>query len=153
MLPTLCTCAKASSTKATNSPHLFKRAQKGLFGGKTKLFGNNVPESHQKTRRTWLPNIQPKKLYSASLDQTLKLKVTTAVLREMDRCGGLDQYLLKRWKSEKETEMMLGKLGLSLRNKVIEARSQQSEEAQTGTQQRARNSQLIREAFSQARLA
>ncbi|KAH9972517.1 hypothetical protein BJV74DRAFT_864972 [Russula compacta] len=47
----------------------FKRSQLGLFHGKTKQYGNNVPFSKNKTRRAWLPNINP-------------------------NYGGLDQYVL-----------------------------------------------------------
>ncbi|CAO3630701.1 unnamed protein product [Cunninghamella echinulata] len=67
----------------------FKRAQRGLFGGKHIQFGNN------KTRRNWLPNVQNKKLYSVALERFFELKVTTAVLRTIDKKGGLDKYLLE----------------------------------------------------------
>ncbi|CDH58978.1 mitochondrial ribosomal protein l28 [Lichtheimia corymbifera JMRC:FSU:9682] len=73
----------------------FKRAQRGLFGGKHIQFGNNNPFSKKKTRRNWLPNVQSKKLYSETLDRFLDLKVTTSVLRTIDKKGGLDQYLLE----------------------------------------------------------
>lgn len=58
----------------------FKRAQHGLFQSKTKQYGNNVPFSLKKTRRTWLPNVQSKRLTSDILGQTFKLKVTTRAL-------------------------------------------------------------------------
>jgi large subunit ribosomal protein L28 len=38
----------------------FKRAQLGRLGLLSKQYGNNVPFSKKKTRRTWLPNIQYK---------------------------------------------------------------------------------------------
>lgn len=59
----------------------FKRAQTGLFGGKTIQFGNNVPFSKHKTRRTWLPNVQRKDLRSEILGKELSVKVTTRALR------------------------------------------------------------------------
>ncbi|KAH0831144.1 hypothetical protein J3R83DRAFT_13714 [Lanmaoa asiatica] len=40
----------------------FKRAALGLFHGKTIQYGNNVPHSLKKTRRTWLPNVHSKTL-------------------------------------------------------------------------------------------
>ncbi|CAO3643451.1 unnamed protein product [Cunninghamella blakesleeana] len=73
----------------------FKRAQRGLFGGKHIQFGNNNPFSKKKTRRNWLPNVQSKKLYSEALDCFFDLKVTTSVLRTIDKKGGLDKYLLE----------------------------------------------------------
>lgn len=82
------------------------------------LAGNNVPESHQKTRRTWLPNIQQKTLYSAALDAKLRIKVTASTLRTIDKVGGLDQYLLKS-----SLDPVLGKLGQKLKQQVLEARA------------------------------
>lgn len=63
----------------------FKRSQLGLFGGQVKQYGNNNPFSKKKTRRTWLPNVQRKGLYSDALGGELTLKVTTRVLRTIKR--------------------------------------------------------------------
>jgi len=63
----------------------FKRAQLGLFHGKTKQYGNNVPFSKKKTRRTWLPNVQNKRLESAALGRHLSVKVTTRALRTINK--------------------------------------------------------------------
>lgn len=41
-----------------------------------------------------MPNVQSKKLYSELLDSHFDLKVTTAVMRTIDKKGGLDMYLL-----------------------------------------------------------
>ncbi|OBZ76218.1 54S ribosomal protein L24, mitochondrial [Grifola frondosa] len=73
----------------------FKRAQLGLFHGKMKRSGNNVPFSKQKTRRTWMPNIHSKRLFSDSLQEFVQLKVTARALRTVKKHGGLDNYLLK----------------------------------------------------------
>ncbi|KAI9282175.1 hypothetical protein BY458DRAFT_428836 [Sporodiniella umbellata] len=87
----------------------FKRAQRGLFGGKHIQFGNNNPFSKKKTRRNWLPNVQNKNLFSATLSKFIEVKVTTAVLRTIDKKGGLDKYLLetkdKNLFSEKALEL------------------------------------------------
>lgn len=48
----------------------------------------------KKTRRTWMPNVQTKRLYSDTLGHNVKLKVTTRALRTIDKYGGLDGYLL-----------------------------------------------------------
>jgi large subunit ribosomal protein L28 len=63
----------------------FKRAQLGLFHGKMKQYGNNVPFSKKKTRRTWLPNIQSKRLFSESLGENIRVKVTTRALRTIKK--------------------------------------------------------------------
>ncbi|OAQ23474.1 hypothetical protein K457DRAFT_59455, partial [Linnemannia elongata AG-77] len=73
----------------------FKRAQRGLFGGKQIQFGNNVPFSKTKTRRTWLPNVQTKRLFSETLNDWIRLNMTTSVIRTVDKKGGLDRYLLE----------------------------------------------------------
>ena len=46
-------------------------------------------------KREWLPNVQSKKLWSDALGASLRLKVTAAALRNMDRMGGLDNYILR----------------------------------------------------------
>ncbi|KAF4602987.1 39S ribosomal protein L24, mitochondrial [Pleurotus pulmonarius] len=72
----------------------FKRAQLGLFQGKSKQYGNNVPFSKHKTRRTWLPNVQHKYLFSETLEQEVRLKITTRALKTIKKAGGLDNYVL-----------------------------------------------------------
>ena len=63
----------------------FKRSQLGLFHGKTKQYGNNVPFSKKKTRRTWLPNVQRKRVYSETLGDMVRLKLTTRALRSIKK--------------------------------------------------------------------
>lgn len=76
-------------------------------------FGNNVsPDSKTKTRRYWKPNILQKSLYSVALKKRIKLRLTSKVLKTMDREGGLDEYLLK----ESEARIKeLGPMGWALR--------------------------------------
>ncbi|KAG0240142.1 ribosomal L28 family-domain-containing protein [Mortierella sp. GBAus27b] len=93
----------------------FKRAQRGLFGGKHIQFGNNIPFSKTKTRRTWLPNVQTKKLFSETLNEWIRLNMTTSVIRTVDKKGGLDRYLLET-RSD-----LLGEKGMELRSKLVEA--------------------------------
>ncbi|KAG2233027.1 ribosomal L28 family-domain-containing protein [Thamnidium elegans] len=92
----------------------FKRAQRGLFGGKHIQFGNNNPFSKKKTRRNWLPNVQNKNLYSESLSAFIEVKVTTAVLRTIDKKGGLDKYLL-----ETTNKNLFSEKAVELKNKII----------------------------------
>lgn len=47
-----------------------------------------------KTRRHWRPNVHFKRLYSDSLGKEIRIRVTPRVLRTIDKCGGLDEYLL-----------------------------------------------------------
>ncbi|KAF9934116.1 39S ribosomal protein L24, mitochondrial [Linnemannia zychae] len=93
----------------------FKRAQRGLFGGKHIQFGNNIPFSKTKTRRTWLPNVQTKRLFSETLNDWIRLNMTTSVMRTVDKKGGLDRYLLET------RDDLLGAKGIELRGKIVEA--------------------------------
>ena len=63
----------------------FKRAQLGLFHGKTKQYGNNVPFSKKKTRRTWLPNVHCKRLFSAALGENVRVKLTARALKTVNK--------------------------------------------------------------------
>ncbi|GAA5849487.1 hypothetical protein JCM8547_000470 [Rhodosporidiobolus lusitaniae] len=103
--------------KATSRSHsLFKRAQSGLFDNRGMQSGNNVGETfNNKTRRTWLPNVHHKHLYSEALGRKLRLKVTAGALRTIDKVGGLDAYLF-RMRPER-----LGDKGMELRQLVQEA--------------------------------
>lgn len=47
-----------------------------------------------KTRRHWRPNVHFKRLFSDSLGARIRIRVTPRVLRTIDKCGGLDEYLL-----------------------------------------------------------
>jgi large subunit ribosomal protein L28 len=121
----------------------FKRSQLGLFHGKTKQYGNNVPFSKNKTRRSWLPNIQSKRLYSDALGETVRVKLSTRALKTIrkvrrtarSRClsitsrriylvqyGGIDQYVLHT-KSD-----LLGWEGMRLRVAVREAQEKKGSE-------------------------
>ncbi|KAG5734034.1 hypothetical protein E4T56_gene5205 [Termitomyces sp. T112] len=97
----------------------FKRSQLGLFQGKTKQYGNNVPFSKHKTRRTWLPNVQRKRLPSEALGEDVRVKVTTRALRTIKKHGGIDNYV------EKSSAKVLGHEGLRLRLKIREHLAQQ----------------------------
>eukprot|EP00283_Hemiselmis_rufescens_P007249 CAMPEP_0173435242 /NCGR_PEP_ID=MMETSP1357-20121228/14565_1 /TAXON_ID=77926 /ORGANISM="Hemiselmis rufescens, Strain PCC563" /LENGTH=163 /DNA_ID=CAMNT_0014400199 /DNA_START=48 /DNA_END=539 /DNA_ORIENTATION=- len=94
-----------------------KRAQRGLWGGKKINFGNNVSDSGRKTRKRWSPNIQTKRLWSDCFDTMLRLKVSTFVLRCIDKKGGLDNYL-----AETPDKKLDSKLGSFLKEQVLEQR-------------------------------
>jgi len=58
-------------------------------------FGNNVGEKSQmKTRRAWHPNVITRNLRSTLMNRIVRIKLTTRVLRTIDKVGGLDAYLL-----------------------------------------------------------
>ena len=71
------------------------RSKRGIYAGKDIRFGNNISFSHRKTRRTFKPNAQRKRLWSETLGCWLRFNLTTHALRCIDRAGGIDAYLLK----------------------------------------------------------
>ena len=121
----------------------FKRSQLGLFHGKTKQYGNNVPFSKKKTRRTWLPNIQTKRLFSDALGEKVRVKLSMRALKTIRKVskllsfstllftlitaqyGGIDKYVLNT-KSD-----LLGWEGMRLRVAVREAQERNALEAST----------------------
>ena len=63
--------------------------------GKGRLVGNNVSHANNKTKRTFLPNLQNVTLMSDALGKSVKLRVSTHGLRSVEHVGGLDNWLLK----------------------------------------------------------
>ncbi|MBB4152598.1 large subunit ribosomal protein L28 [Sphingomonas jinjuensis] len=63
--------------------------------GKGRQVGNNVSHANNKTKRTFLPNLQNVSLISDALDQTVRLRVSTHGLRSVEHNGGLDNWLVK----------------------------------------------------------
>ncbi|XP_073155514.1 uncharacterized protein [Henckelia pumila] len=84
------------------------RAHRGLYAGRHIQFGNRISEDGgNKSRRTWKPNVQEKRLFSYILDRHVRVKVTTHALRCIDKAGGIDEYLLKTPYQKMDTEMGL----------------------------------------------
>ena len=63
--------------------------------GKGRLVGNNVSHANNKTKRTYLPNLQNVTLISDALGRSIKLRVSTNGLRSVEHVGGLDNWLAK----------------------------------------------------------
>ena len=68
--------------------------------GKGRQVGNNVSHANNRTKRTFLPNLQNVTLLSEALDKSVKLRVSTHGLRSVEHVGGLDNWLVKT-KAEK----------------------------------------------------
>ncbi|SNS18201.1 LSU ribosomal protein L28P [Sphingomonas laterariae] len=63
--------------------------------GKGRQVGHNVSHANNKTKRTFLPNLQNVTLISDALGESVKLRVSTHGLRSVEHVGGLDNWLLK----------------------------------------------------------
>jgi len=63
--------------------------------GKGRQVGHNVSHANNKTKRTFLPNLQNVTLLSDALGTSVKLRVSTHGLRSVEHVGGLDNWLAK----------------------------------------------------------
>ena len=50
-------------------------------------FGHRVSHANNKTKHTFLPNLQKKRVYVASLGKFVRLRVSTRMLRSIDKLG------------------------------------------------------------------
>ena len=66
--------------------------------GKKPMTGNKVSHSNMKTKRRFLPNLQKKNFFLPETGEWIKLNITTAAMRNIDKLG-LYEYL-KRLKAE-----------------------------------------------------
>lgn len=82
-----------------NSEQIYKKvfimARICELTGKGRMVGNNVSHANNKTKRTFLPNLQNVTLLSETLEKGFKLRVSTHGLRSVEHNGGLDNWLLK----------------------------------------------------------
>ena len=55
--------------------------------GKGPMVGNNVSHANNKTKRRFLPNLQQLRLWVESEQRYVRLRVTAAGLRKIDKLG------------------------------------------------------------------
>ena len=61
--------------------------------GKIPLKGHNVSHANNKTKRRFLPNLKKVRFKSIILNKSLKLKVSNAGARTVDKKGSFDQFI------------------------------------------------------------
>ena len=66
------------------------------FSGNGPTVKNLVSHSNIKTKSRAFPNIQKRTFYSLTLKRYFRAKVSTRVVRSIDKMGGVDIYLLKQ---------------------------------------------------------
>lgn len=69
-------------------------ARRCMITGKGVQAGNNVSHANNRTRRRFLPNLQPASLQSDTLGENVRMRISTAALRTIEKNGGLDSWLL-----------------------------------------------------------
>ena len=61
--------------------------------GKGPMVGNNVSHANNKTKRRWLPNLQYRRFWVETENRWIRLRISAAALRLIDK-KGIDQVLL-----------------------------------------------------------
>ena len=61
--------------------------------GKIPMKGHNVSHANNKTKRRFLPNLKKVKFTSELLKRSLKLTVSNAGVRSVDKKGSFDQFI------------------------------------------------------------
>ena len=61
--------------------------------GKNPMKGHNVSHANNKTKRRFLPNLKKVKFTSDVLKRSLKLTVSNAGVRSVDKKGSFDEFL------------------------------------------------------------
>ena len=61
--------------------------------GKNPMKGHNVSHANNKTKRRFLPNLKKVKFTSEILNRSLKLTVSNAGVRSVDKKGSFDEFL------------------------------------------------------------
>jgi large subunit ribosomal protein L28 len=55
--------------------------------GKRTVTGNNVSHAHNKTRRTWEPNLQWKRIWIPSENRFVRMRISARGLRTVQKLG------------------------------------------------------------------
>ena len=83
--------------------------------GKIPLKGHKVSHANNKTKRKFLPNLKKVKFKSEVLKKSMRLTVSNAALRSVDKKGSFDNYIKSA--KTKYLSLRLKKLKRSLLNK------------------------------------
>jgi len=78
----------------------FPMARRCELTGKAVLTGNTVSHANNKSRRTYLPNLNEVTLISDTLGQSVRLRISSHALRSVEHRGGLDAFLAKAKESD-----------------------------------------------------
>ena len=87
----------------------------GLHGTKRIMKGFYVTHTNKKIKRIWRPNILISNYRSEILDYTFTFPVAAAVVRQIDKAGSLDAYILYT-----EPKHLGGKFAIDFQKKLLE---------------------------------
>ena len=83
--------------------------------GTIPLKGHKVSHANNKTKRRFLPNLKKVKFKSLILNKTIRLRVSNAALRSVDKKGSFDQFI--KTAKARDLSLKLKKLKKSLLSK------------------------------------
>ena len=83
--------------------------------GKNPLKGHKVSHANNKTKRRFLPNLKKIKFKSEILNKSLRLKVSNAGVRSVDKKGSFDEFIKSA--KTRDLSLRLKKLKKSLLSK------------------------------------
>ena len=89
-----------------------------LTGVKISL-GNNVSHAHNKTKRSFTPNLQRKNIYSDILNQMVRLKISTKAIKSIEFAGGFDKYIVSIPNKKLSSKAL--KLKKAIKTKIIKS--------------------------------
>lgn len=92
LLCTLATATSASPWVVHTSERRSVMARVCQVTGKGPMSGNNVSHANNKTKRRFLPNLQYRRFWVESENRWVRLRISTAALRLIDKVG-IDQVL------------------------------------------------------------
>jgi len=84
--------------------------------GKSPLKGHNVSHANNKTKRRFLPNLKKVNFKSKILRKSLRLTVSNAGVRSVDKKGSFDEFIISA--KSKHLSSRLKKLKKSLFSKL-----------------------------------
>ena len=83
------------------------------LSGKGPVSKNIVSHSNIKNKSTAMPNIQPKRLFSETLDRLVSLKLATSTIRTIEHVGGFDRYIIKA------DDSVLSKRAMTVKTQIL----------------------------------
>jgi large subunit ribosomal protein L28 len=63
--------------------------------GKIPQSGNNVSHAKNRNKRKFNPNLQKVSFWSSKLSEKINMTVATSAIRDIDKVGSFDAYLIK----------------------------------------------------------
>jgi len=98
-------------------------ARRCALTGKGVMVGNNVSHANNKTKRRFLPNLRRQSLYSETLGETIRLRISARAIRTVEHRGGLDSYVLETSDAELPSELRRLKRRLRAARAAAEAQT------------------------------